>query len=566
MPTEDEYSAAAQDARILVVEDDEGVRSLLLHLLGRDGYQADAAGTYEEARALFQKDVYACALLDLNLPDGRGTDLLPLFSHEDPSLVPIILTGDHSASSVIDTMRAGAFDYLTKPVDSTAVRTSLTRALAHHSVIRERGELFRLLYEEREQLRERVNAATTDIRRHAARCETSNARLRALLHLTQVSNQYYSEEDLMARMFEEVRAHIPLSCIVLCASEENRILGVGSNDSVAAADESEPFFYTESLAHCPDWDPIMFEAQPDQAFQPWVERHVGVGVSHHTPVVFTQDFWNRPTCTAAFFIEEDYKLGAEDREFLDMCSYLLAFEWERAKLLLHVAHQASLGSIAMELVRNFAQPLTAIRMSADFLGEETQNEDTQEGLKLICDNVDRLRRQTQEFRKLSVLRQDSVETVDLEDYVNQAFSMLSVTIQSRNIRVEKDIESPCECLLLNGTALARTFLDLLLGAIRNTEVDGTVWVRLHKRDSDHVAFEMTHSGAVHGRFAESYESVLASTGGDQAHVGLQLAERTVHSCGGTLSVEAGDNNQTTLRIMLPRNATNLRYAGGGANA
>jgi signal transduction histidine kinase len=215
--------------------------------------------------------------------------------------------------------------------------------------------------------------------------------------------------------------------------------------------------------------------------------------------------------------------------------------------MLYVAHHASLGNIAVELARSFIQPLTAIQTAADFVNETVAVPDGKQGLAIITQNVDRLRRQTQEFRKLSTMRQNAVETVRLDEYADQALDMLSVAIQNRGVTVHRDYITDCECVLLNGTALARTFLDLLLSALRSVEIGGNLFLRLLELDADHVAFEISYMGP--GRKGG------AGHASDLADPAYQLAERTIHSCGGSLNVEILEDRRKVVRIVLPRNAT-----------
>lgn len=555
MPTEsDERTATASS--VLIVEDDEAQLEFLDTLLHRFGYEPVLARTLAEGHSHFERDRFACALVDLGLPDGNGRDLIAYFREQDPTLVCIVLTGDSSAETVIGTMRAGAFDYLTKPIESATLQAALNRAMAHHAVILERAELFRLLYEEREQLRARVDAATRDIRQYAAACETSNARLRALLRFSQASGTCASEEGLFRELYKELREHMPVQAILLRHPPTKRLMTLYTDDH--KNDGNLRFYGSASMLDATPIDPIELQATPDAALGDWAKRHLGIDLAGMVPVVFHQEFWNRPASTVAFFLAGDFQPDSSDREFLDMCAYLLAFEWERGRLLLHVAHQASLGNIAVELVRNFAQPLTAIRTAADFLREEAEGTDGIEGVRIIQENVERLRNEAQEFRKLSTLRQDSVETVCLEQYVDHALEILAVAIQNRNITVRKEVTSPCECVLLNGTALARTFLDLILGALRAADVGGTVDVCLRERDQEHVVFELRHNGGQKRFFVDSMESVVASAAPSESDsLGLQLAERTVHSCGGTVSVDYDEAGCGTLRITLPSNATKM---------
>ena len=544
----------AEEARrplILVVEDDATQRAFLEEVLDLSGYGCEAASTLSEGQSLFEKGKFACALIDLGLPDGDGLDLLEEFSMADPTLVPIVLTGEIKAETVINTMREGAFDYLTKPVHLTTLRAALARALSHHAVVRERAELFRLLLEEREQLRARVEAATADIRQYASACERSNARLRALLNLTQTASNYYSEEDLLRGTFTDLKTHVPVRCIVVCDVTRRRLISVYENQ------EGEiRFLGGNGSLDIEDTASVLLESEPELMLRAWLERNAGLDTSGLVSVVFPQTRRNMVDHMAGFYLTSDFTDDAADREFLDMCARFITFEWERAKLLLHVAHHASLGNIGIELARNFIQPLTAIRTASDFVNEAVISPEAAEGMTVIRDSVERLHRQTQEFRKLSLLREGSVETVRLDEFVDQALDILAVAVQNRQVTFERQFLTDSECVLLNGTTLARTFLDLILGALRVVEIGGTIRLTLREADADHVSFELVHACPNAGTMGIG---TLALTGCtlEEENPGLQLAERTIHSCGGTLSVELEGEGNRKLRVLLPRNATSL---------
>ncbi len=535
--------------RFLVIEDEQAQRDFLREMLALDGYECECAATLAEGRDLFEKGKFACAFIDLGLPDGNGLSLLPDFSNEDPCVVLVILTGDSSAETVISTMRGGAFDYLCKPVDAVTLRAAVSRALAHHAISSERAELFQLLLEEREQLRARVEAATSDIRQYADACETSNGRLRALLRLAQMSNEYYTDEHLFRQVFGELAKHLPMRALALCNAFRRKMLFAALSQG-----SKDVEFYGSEVVSVTGYDTLLAEAEPGLLIAESIERYGGVDVGRLSSFMYPQLSRNRTTSTVAFLLDEGFRPDSTDSEFLDTCAYFLAFEWERGQLLYHVAHHASLGNIAMELARNFITPLTAIQTAAEFVTETINDADTRKGMEIVEENADRLRRQTQEFRKLSLLRENAIETVTLQEYVEQALDMLSVAIQNRGIQIQRQFQSDCECILLNGTVLARTFLDVILGSLRAVDMGGTLTLRLFEVDDDHVCFEISHAGNPRAlsTMGEDQDPAVTSAG---VNPGLQLAERTVHTCGGTLSVGVQDDQTTVVRIQLPRNAT-----------
>ncbi len=534
-------------ASILIVEDDPKLCNYLGRVLEKAGYPCRLAESCEEGRAAFSEGAYSCCLIDLGLPDGDGRSLMSDLLEIDPSVVAIVLTGDAHAETVIDTMRGGAFDYLTKPVNRTVVETAVQRAVSHHAVLRERAELVRLLLEEREHLRARIEAATADLRR-------SNDRLHALLNLTRLSSHHLSSEDMIRQLFTELAPYMPLRCMALCDVTRQKFVALVTHEGL---DEPEVIFSEGDSTHI-GYDSLLIEAEPRLLMRQWVERMTGVYTSEFADFVYPQTLWNRSVSSVGFYLDPSHTADENEQEFLGMCARLMAFEWEQAHLLLQVAHQASLGSIAAELTRNFVQPLTAIRTTAEVIREEAESEDVLEGIALVQENVERLHRQTQEFRQLALLREDTVETVVLGGYVQRALDILAVTIQSRNVHVEQDIDANCECVLLNGTALSRVFLDVILGALRAVEVGGVISLRLHPEGQDLARFEVSVRNPVLLPGSEPNIWADDANASLDRHPMLLLAQRTVHTCGGKLTLEITPEAGKVLRIEVTRNATSAR--------
>jgi len=478
---------SAQKPTILVIEDEPTQLAFLEEVLQDWDYGCVSGGSIADGRALFQKDLFTCALIDLGLPDGNGLSLISEFAKADPCVVPIVLTGARQPETVIDTMREGAFDYLVKPINAATLKAALTRALSHHTVILERGDLFELLLEEREQLRARVDEATEDIRQYASACERSSTRLQALLRLSRFASGYFSEEALLRGLFAELGEHIPLRAVVVCDITAERLVGTFRN-----AQEETEFIGTNGELDLEETGMLLLEAEPATLLQTWLERNTDMGKMALRPFVFSQQQQSTMRYIVGFYTDAGFGNLQGDREFLDTCARFLVFEWEQAKLLLHVAHHASLGNIGVEVARNFIQPLTAIRTAADLVQETVISPEAAEGLAIIQQNVERLHRQTQEFRKLSLLREGSVETVRLDEFIDRALDVLAVAIQNRRVSIHRLFETDSECILLNGTTLARTFLDLILDALRMVDTGAEISLALRQAGSEYIAFEMSY--------------------------------------------------------------------------
>jgi two-component system response regulator RegA len=102
---------------ILVVDDDETLRSRLAAAFAGRGFDARAAGSYEEALALAEGDSPEYAVVDLKLPGRSGLDIVRALKEIDPATRIIVLTGYGSIATAMQAVRLGAIHYLAKPAD-----------------------------------------------------------------------------------------------------------------------------------------------------------------------------------------------------------------------------------------------------------------------------------------------------------------------------------------------------------------------------------------------------------------------------------------------------------------
>ena len=120
-------------ARILVADDDEGVRSFLVDVLTLDGHQVSEAVNGQQAIDTLGKQSFQVLLTDLKMPKMDGMALLARTRVEHPHVEVIVLTAHGSVDSAVQAMKAGAFDYLQKPIHSPGeLRSLMQRAVEHH--------------------------------------------------------------------------------------------------------------------------------------------------------------------------------------------------------------------------------------------------------------------------------------------------------------------------------------------------------------------------------------------------------------------------------------------------
>ena len=116
--------------KVLVVDDEADTRELLDLTLVRMGLSADCASTVAEARQLLECEHYKLCLTDMRLPDGEGLEIVRLIGERYGETPVAVITAFGSAENAVAALKAGAFDYLAKPVALDQLRSLIKSALS----------------------------------------------------------------------------------------------------------------------------------------------------------------------------------------------------------------------------------------------------------------------------------------------------------------------------------------------------------------------------------------------------------------------------------------------------
>src|SRR5712672_100055 len=226
-------SWTAQDRgpyRLLVVEDEPLMRSIIVQLARSEGYEVMEAPAAEIALHIFEKEKIDLAILDLNLTSGgSGLDLLRKMRELDPEVMGIIVTAYASVESAVEALHQGAYDYITKPFANDHLKKVMRNALEGKALFRENRFL-------RQELREKYRFESiigkSDAIESTFRVMEKVARTDSSVLITGESG---TGKELVARAihFSSERANnrfLPINCGALPESEAYPL---GANDPVA---------------------------------------------------------------------------------------------------------------------------------------------------------------------------------------------------------------------------------------------------------------------------------------------------------------------------------------------
>ncbi|MGB8932993.1 MAG: sigma-54 dependent transcriptional regulator [Anaeromyxobacteraceae bacterium] len=123
-------------AHILIVDDENNIRRVLAAMLKRAGYEVTAAADGEQALAVLQKIPVSVVVTDLVMPRVGGMDLLKRVVSDWPDVPVIMITAHGSVDSAVAALKAGAFDYVTKPFDQEELKKVIEKAARAHDLER----------------------------------------------------------------------------------------------------------------------------------------------------------------------------------------------------------------------------------------------------------------------------------------------------------------------------------------------------------------------------------------------------------------------------------------------
>jgi len=130
-------------SRLLIVEDEETLCESLKRVFTREGYEVDGAGSSEEALEILGSDLYDLVITDILLPGMSGIELLKKIKERQPEVIVVIITAYASVETAVEALRAGAYDYIMKPVIHEEMKKIVSNALTQKALLAENAMLRR---------------------------------------------------------------------------------------------------------------------------------------------------------------------------------------------------------------------------------------------------------------------------------------------------------------------------------------------------------------------------------------------------------------------------------------
>ncbi|RLE16207.1 MAG: hypothetical protein DRJ14_08975 [Acidobacteria bacterium] len=150
-----------ENKRLLVVDDEAEFCEVLQDILEARGFKVDTACNGKEALKVMEKqpdNVYSVLIADINMPEMGGIELIRQVAVKYPFVIPVIVTGYADTQAAVESLRVGAYDFISKPFKLDTIYLTVGRALEKHTFLIEKDQY-------RRNLESEVEARTADLKR-----------------------------------------------------------------------------------------------------------------------------------------------------------------------------------------------------------------------------------------------------------------------------------------------------------------------------------------------------------------------------------------------------------------
>jgi signal transduction histidine kinase/DNA-binding response OmpR family regulator len=555
-------TAEGTAARVLVVDDEPSVVEVFEEFLATQGYTLTLAASGEEAVRRLPECRPDIILTDLNLPGLSGLEVMRAAKAIDPEVCVVVVTGYASASTAIDALRQGAYDYVTKPFDLGDVLQIVERGLANRRLkvlnrelleeLRQKNEILR---EHEHELRERVRVATL-----------------------QMTSLYEVGKEISANL--ELEPRLAVICDRAATLSASRVALV-----YLRREQSDEFL--------PAWAhglPVGAGEEPGTGFVSG-QGFLGASVRDQIPVRADSPAPAEPlalpgvrgefrNALAVPLVAEGQVIGVlclvdktdgftgEDEGFLALFASQAAIAVRNSQLFEHTKSLDRLKSEFVAVVSHeIRTPLTSVKGAVELLADEHYFKNSEQQAKLLTiahANTERLLVLINEILDFSKLESSSlpmnVEQQRLEPVVMQAIQNLRTQLEERRIQLETVISPALPELVFDAVRITQVLTNLLSNAIKfsppggRIEVSAESWdslVRVGVRDQGE-GIASTDLPKLFQKFSQIDSSATRKAGG--TGLGLVICKGIIEQHGGQITVESTPGQGSTFYFTLPTSA------------
>jgi len=546
-------------ARVLIVDDEPSVVEVFHEFLASQGYELTLAASGEEAVGRLPEIRPDLILTDLNLPGLSGLEVMRAAKQVDSEVCVVVVTGYASASTAIDALRQGAYDYVTKPFDLDDVLQIVERGIANRRLKMLNRELIEELRQKNEilrrhehELRERVRVATLQMTRLYEAGKEISADLDLDRRLVIVCRQ--------AATMSEARAAL----VYLRREETGRFHAAGAHGLLLDSEEGTLSSFLPGQGFL---GRSVQDRSPTRLTAPVEGEGIRVPGAAGTfqSVLATPLVDEGQVLGVLLMVDRDGGFTSDDEGFMALYAAQAAIAIRNAQL---YERTRSLDRLKSEFVavvsHEIRTPLTSVKGAVELLADEQYFANSDQQVKLLTiahANAERLLVLINDILDFSRLESSSLpmnlEVQRLEPILEQVAQNLRTQLEERGIRLETHSCPGLPDVLVDAHRIAQVLTNLMSNAIKFSPPSGHIEITVEPWHGGVRVCVRDHGEGIapqdlpklFRKFSQVDSSATRKAGG--AGLGLVICKGIVEQHGGQISVESTPGDGSRFSFTLP---------------
>lgn len=467
---------------VLVLDDQQTIRALLGDVLSAHQYRVSLAENLEEAAGLLGREDFDAILVDIFLnTEENGLSLLPRIRESQPFTPAIVISGMASMDNVMEALKAGAYDMVTKPFNIADVLGVVGRAVEKKRMAEENARLVEALRQERDHLEERVQAATKDLQEKVETLRLLNQQVTTMFEMSQTQGADGSTEAVLRRVFELLRRMIDFEgafCVVYDLVAQGITL---THAEGAGADAFCQGMTALMRAH----HGRLIEIAATHEHLPLRElnstvRQLYTGAWPESDVMLMPLYVHQTMMGVVGLIRRErsaHLTEAEERILALAIAHFIA-AIEQRSYVARTKQLAGLGELISEIAHDLRHPMTALRGASRILLDGWRDEPRRTRcLDEIQGNLGRMESMVSELVNFYNPKEMNLAPVDLNGLLDKAVQVSEHVLEQKGIAVEREFaEGPIMILGLTRN-LVEAFINLISNACQAMEPGGRLTLR-----------------------------------------------------------------------------------------
>jgi signal transduction histidine kinase/DNA-binding response OmpR family regulator len=548
-----------EPVRVLVVDDEPSVADVCREFLASEGYDLTVAPSGEEAQRVIPGLRPDIILTDINLPGLSGLEVMRFAKGLDPETCVIVVTGHASATTAIDALRQGAYDYVTKPFDLEAVLKIIKSGIAHRrlkvlnrELIEELSRKNDILRYHEQELRERVRVATSQ-----------------MTSLYEAGQEVGADLELGPRLGVICAKAVEMtggrSSIVYLrreSTEEFRAASCHGSTLLANPGQTAAFVGGEGVFGASVREQLPVRCQIEDGSGPIpVPGLEGPGARSLLAVPMVAE---ANVIGVLAVLGKEAGFTGDDEGFLALFAAQAAIAVRNSQLFEHTKSLDRLKSEFVAVVSHeIRTPLTSIKGAIELLTDERYFANSDQQIKLLTiahANAERLLVLISDILDFSKLESASlpmsIERQRLEPILVQVTQDLRTLMEQRKIQLEVVLAPDLPDVLVDPNRIGQVITNLMSNAIKFSSPGGRIevtaenWqglVRVGVRDQGE-GIAAKHLPRLFHKFSQIDSTSTRKAGG--AGLGLVICKGIVEQHGGAMSVESTLGEGSTFYFTL----------------